>query len=110
VWLDCNITAKLIYQIIQFRIVIAGVGFVRKRSKTKRVRMLCLLCEYLKNCNRSDREMAAVLDIDHRDMSRRIYRMNKRMEQEIGETIIEKYGHKWKLIPRLRRDFAATGR
>jgi hypothetical protein len=54
--------------------------------------------------------MAAVLDIDHRDVSRRIYRMNKRMEQEIGETIIEKYRHKWKLIPRLRRDFAAAGR
>jgi hypothetical protein len=34
--------------------------------------------------------------------------MNKRMEQEIGENIIEKHGHKWKLIPRLRRDFAAT--
>ena len=36
--------------------------------------------------------------------------MNKRMEQEIGENIIEKHGHKWKLIPRLRRDFAAARR
>jgi len=34
--------------------------------------------------------------------------MNKNMEQEIGENIIEKHGHKWKLIPRLRRDFAAA--
>jgi len=28
------------------------------------------------------------------------------MEQEIGENIITKHGHKWKLIKRLRRDFA----
>jgi len=34
--------------------------------------------------------------------------MNKMMEQEIGESVIEKQGHKWKLIPRLRRDFAAA--
>ena len=53
-------------------------------------------------------ELAAQLDVDHRDVSRRIYRMNKRMEQEIGENILEKHGHKWKLIPRLRRDFAAA--
>ena len=57
---------------------------------------------------RQSGELAAQLDIDHRDVSRRIYRMNKRMEQEIGENIIEKHGHKWKLIPRLRRDFAAA--
>ena len=44
----------------------------------------------------------------HRHISRRIHRINKRMEQEIGENIIEKHGHKWKLIPRLRRDFAAA--
>jgi hypothetical protein len=54
--------------------------------------------------------LAAQLDIDHRDVSRRIYRMNKRMEQEIGENIIEKHGHKWKLIPGLRRDFGAEKR
>ena len=59
---------------------------------------------------RQSGELAAQLDIDHRDVSRRIYRMNKRMEQEIGENIIEKHGHKWKLIPRLRRDFAAARR
>jgi len=53
-------------------------------------------------------ELAAQLDIDHRDVSRRIQRMNKRMEQEIGENIIERHGHKWKLIPRLRRDFDAS--
>lgn len=58
---------------------------------------------------RQSGELAVQLDIDHRDVSRRIQRMNKRMEQEIGENIIKKYGHKWKLIPRLRRDFAATG-
>ena len=57
---------------------------------------------------RQSGELAAQLDIDHRDVSRRIYRMNKRMEQEIGENIIEKHGHKWKLIPRLRRDFSAA--
>jgi hypothetical protein len=55
-------------------------------------------------------ELSAQLDIDHRDVPRRVYRMNKRMEQEIGENIIEKHGHKWKLIPRLRRDFAAARR
>ena len=53
-------------------------------------------------------ELDAQLDIDHRDISRRIYRMNKRMEQEIGENIKEKHGHKWKLISSLRRDFAAA--
>jgi len=34
--------------------------------------------------------------------------MNKRMEQEIEENIIQKHGHKWKLISRLRKDFAAA--
>ena len=57
---------------------------------------------------RQSGELAIQLDIDHRDVSRRIYRMNKRMEQEIGENIIEKHGHKWKLISRLRRDFAVA--
>jgi hypothetical protein len=59
---------------------------------------------------RQSGELATQLDIDHRDVSRRIYRMNKRMEQEIGENIIEKHGHKWKLIPRLRRDFDVARR
>jgi len=54
---------------------------------------------------RQSGELAAQLDIDHRNVSRRIYCMNKRMEQEIGESIVEKQGHKWRLIPRLRRDF-----
>ena len=56
---------------------------------------------------RQSGELSAQLDVDYRDVSRRIYRMNRRMGQEIGETIITKRGHKWKLIPRLRRDFAA---
>jgi len=56
---------------------------------------------------RQSGELAAQLDIDHRNVSRRIYGMNRRMDLEIGENIIEKQGHKWKLIPRLRRDFAA---
>jgi hypothetical protein len=55
---------------------------------------------------RQSGELAAQLDVDHRDISRRIQRMNKRMEQEIGEKIITKKGHKWKLISRLRQDFA----
>jgi hypothetical protein len=54
---------------------------------------------------RQSGELAVQLDINHRDVSRRIYRMNKRMEQEIGEIIVEKRGHKWRLIPCLRRDF-----
>jgi len=37
--------------------------------------------------------LAVQLDIDHRHVSRRISRMNKRMEQEIGENIIDKHGH-----------------
>ena len=53
-------------------------------------------------------ELAAQLDVDHRDSSRRIYRMNKRMGNEIEENIIIKKGHKWKLTPRLRRDFDAA--
>jgi hypothetical protein len=55
-------------------------------------------------------ELDAQLNIDHKDISRRIYCMNKRMEQEIGENIIEKHGHKWKLISQLRCDFAAARR
>jgi len=54
---------------------------------------------------RQSGEIAAQLDIDHRDISRRIQRMNKRMQQEIGEYIIQKQGHKWKVVSRLRRDF-----
>lgn len=57
---------------------------------------------------RQSGELAAQLDIDHRDISRRIHRINNKMEQEIGENIITKKGHKWKLIPRLRRDFITT--
>jgi len=57
---------------------------------------------------RQSGELAAQLDIDHRNISRRIYRMNKRMEQEIGENIITKKGHKWQMILRLRRDFDAA--
>ena len=56
---------------------------------------------------RQSGELASQLDIDHRDVSRRIHRMNKKMEQEIGDRLIDKKGHKWKLTPRLRRDFAA---
>jgi len=56
---------------------------------------------------RQSGELAAQLDIDHRDVSRRIYQMNRRMDQEIGEPVIDKQGHKWRLIARLRRDFAA---
>lgn len=59
---------------------------------------------------RQSGELAEILNINHRYVSRRIQCMNKRMEQEIGENIIEKRGHKWKLIPRLRRDFVAAGR
>jgi len=59
---------------------------------------------------RQSGELAAQLDIDHRDVSRGIYRMNKKMQQEIGENIIEKHGHKWKLIHRLRRDFDVARR
>jgi len=53
-------------------------------------------------------DLAAQLDVNHRDISRRFQCMNKKMQQEIGENIIEKQGHKWKLIPRLRCDFAAA--
>jgi len=57
---------------------------------------------------RQSGELAAQLAIDHRDVYRRIQRMNKRMQKEIGENIITKHGHKWKLISRLRHDFAAA--
>ena len=59
---------------------------------------------------RQSGELAAQLDIDHRHISRRVNSLNKRMEQEIGENIIEKHGHKWKLIHRLRRDLDAARR
>jgi hypothetical protein len=57
---------------------------------------------------RQTKELAAMLNIDHREIAPRIYRMNKKMEQEIDENIIEKRGNKWLLIRRLRRDFAAA--
>ena len=53
-------------------------------------------------------ELATELRIDDRRISERIGRMNKRMENEIGEPIITKYEGKWRLIKKLRRDFAAT--
>ena len=53
-------------------------------------------------------ELAAELRIDDRRVSERIGRMNKRMEDEIGEPIITKYEGKWRLIKKLRRDFAAS--
>jgi len=59
---------------------------------------------------RQSGELAAQLDINHRHISRRVNSLNKRMEQEIGENIIEKHGHKWKLIHRLRRDLDAARR
>jgi len=46
------------------------------------------------SAGRQSGELAAQLDIDHRDIFLRIHRMNKRMEQEIGENIIKKQGHK----------------
>lgn len=55
-------------------------------------------------------ELAAELELDHRQISQRIYRMNKRMEDEIGEPIITKQKGKWRLIKKLRRDFDATSR
>jgi len=73
------------------------------------VALLNALCE-AGATGRQSGELAAQLDIDHRQVSRRIHHMNKNMEQEIGENIIEKHGHKWKLIPRLRGDFAAARR
>ena len=33
--------------------------------------------------------------------------MNKRMELEMGEKIIEKQGHRWKVTACLRKDFEA---
>jgi hypothetical protein len=55
-------------------------------------------------------ELATELRIDDRRISERIGRMNKRMENEIGEPIITKYEGKWRLIKKLRRDFAAARR
>jgi len=53
-------------------------------------------------------ELATELGIDDRRISERIYRMNKRMEYEIEEPIITKQNGKWRLIRKLRRDFAAA--
>ena len=57
---------------------------------------------------RQSGELAELLGINYRYVSRRVRRMNRRMEQEIGEAVIEKHGHKWMMIPRLRRDFVAS--
>jgi len=59
---------------------------------------------------RQSGELADILNINYRYVSRRIQHMNKRMEQEMGENIIEKHGHRWKLVSRLRHDLAATRR
>jgi hypothetical protein len=53
-------------------------------------------------------DLATELRIDDRRISERIGRMNKRMENEMGEPIITKYDGKWRLIRKLRRDFAAS--
>jgi len=53
-------------------------------------------------------ELASELRIDDRRISERIGRINKRMENEIEEPIITKYEGKWRLIKKLRRDFAAA--
>ena len=53
-------------------------------------------------------ELATELRIDDRRISEKIGRMNKRMEDEIEEPIIIKHAGKWRLIKKLRRDFAAT--
>jgi len=53
-------------------------------------------------------ELATELGIDHRRISERIGHMNKRMEDEIGEPIITKQNGEWRLIKKLRRDFAAA--
>jgi hypothetical protein len=55
-------------------------------------------------------ELATELRINDRRISERVGRMNKRMENEIGEPIITKYKGKWRLIKKLRRDFAAASR
>ena len=44
---------------------------------------------------RQSGELAAQLDSDHRNISRRIQRMNRRMELEIGENIITKRLYKF---------------
>lgn len=59
---------------------------------------------------RQSGELAAQMDIDHREISRKIQCMNKRMEQEIGVTILDGHEQKWKLIPRLRCDFDAKAK
>ena len=53
-------------------------------------------------------DLAAELEIDDRRISERIYRMNKGMEDEMGEPIMTKQNGKWRLIKKLRRDFAAA--
>lgn len=53
-------------------------------------------------------EIAAELGVDHRGVSRRIYAMNKRMEDEMEEPIITKQVGRWRPIKKLRRDFAAA--
>ena len=53
-------------------------------------------------------ELASELRIDDRRISERIGRINKRIENEIEEPIITKYEGKWRLIKKLRRDFAAA--
>ncbi len=51
-------------------------------------------------------KLAVEFGIDHRDVSRRIYAMNKRMRDEMEEAIIIKHDGKWRLVKKLRRDFA----
>lgn len=57
---------------------------------------------------RQSGELAAQLNIDHRNISRRIKRINNRMQQEIGENIINKSGHKWKLSAKVRKELDFT--
>lgn len=55
---------------------------------------------------RFSNEIAIMLNMDHRRVSERIHRMNKRMRRETGDFLIQKGSQKepWKINAQFRRD------
>ena len=57
---------------------------------------------------RQSGELAAQLDIDHRHISRRIHRMNKRLKAEIDKPVAEKHRRRWVMTSFAHKAWGAT--
>lgn len=88
-------------------LIIEGDYISMVACRNKKDLMLLNALREAGSAGRQTAELAPLLGINYRRVNEVIDRMNRRMDQELGEHIIEKDGHKWKLIAKVRRDFAA---